>query len=561
MILRELEIYDFALIDRATLSFKTGLTVLTGETGAGKSVVVNALALVLGGRADKENIRHGRDSTSISATFENPQVQQGKALFDTASIEVDRKIKKSGSSSININGRKSSVSQLRELTSPWIQIVSQHSGQLLMNEDNHLDFFDHLANLTVERETVAKLYENWSQASDELRRVSTKRKQLADERELLLFQKGEIEKAEIRAGEEEELMAERKRLDSVQSLMASASMIQNILSSDVDASGANSVLDMISSARRELDNMAEIDNALSKEVESLTEIDFQMEELRRSIESYGESLQDDPVRLEEVNFRLDEIYKLKKKYGGSEGSILATLEDIKKRLQKRPDIDGLIGSLAAEENKRRMAYADKAIKLSSARRKATQDIDRLVELELAELAIDNARFKCELVFENDENGIVIDGRTLKPATYGLETVHFMFSANPGESLKPLVKTASGGEMSRVLLALKSIELVKAKVKENVLVFDEVDVGIGGQTAVEVGRKLKRLSRNCQVIVITHLHQIARKADHHFLAEKSVVDANTNGLERTSIAIRELNQVGVKREINRMVALPEEEVKL
>ncbi|RKX29409.1 MAG: DNA repair protein RecN [Candidatus Zixiibacteriota bacterium] len=545
MILKKLVIHNFALIKQTSMSFQSGLTVLTGETGAGKSVMVNAIDLAIGNRADKEHIRYGCDSSNVEATFEN--------LSEVKQVVVFREISRSGNSKVKINGQTSSVSHLRSLTSPKIQIVSQHSGQLLMNEENHLAFFDHLAGLTAECELVAKLYANWRLAVDELKRVSNRREQLIKERELLLFQVEEIEKAELRIGEEEELIVERSRLDSVQGLMSSSSLIQEILSSNSDATNASSVQDMISVVRRELENMAIVDSTLSKNVEALTEIEYQLEELRNSVEQYGATLRDDPVRLEEVNLRLDEIYKLKKKYGGSEESVLTTLAEIQERLKKLPNIDDLIDSLIAKEKEQRRIYAKKATELSIARRKAAQDIGELVAHELTELSINDAQFKCELVCEEDDDGIVVNGCGIKPTAYGLETVRFLFSANPGEPLKPLVKTASGGEMSRVLLALKSIELNGDRVKESLLVFDEVDAGIGGQTAVEVGRKLKRLSHRFQVIVITHLHQIARLADHHFVAEKKI-DNLSDG--RTTITIRDLDKEEIECELNRMVALPE-----
>ncbi|MBU8934431.1 MAG: DNA repair protein RecN [candidate division Zixibacteria bacterium] len=551
MILKRLTIRNFALINEAIIDFEAGLTVLTGETGAGKSVVVGALALALGGRGDKEFIRHGCDSANVRAVFDNPS--------DAKEIEISRQVSRKGASKVRVDGQPSSAKQLRELTAPTVQIVSQHAGQLLTDEENHLDFLDHLAGTSELCEEVADLYASWQHSAVELRRVSNRRQQLINERELLLFQKGEIEQACLRSGEEEELITERRRLDSTQSLMASASQIVGNLSGDADHSG---VVDMVGAVRKELENMAEDDPTLSKQVEAVAEIDFQVEELRRSIEQYGGTLHDDPVRLEEVNLRLDEIYKLKKKYGGSEEAVLVTLEDITAHLKDRPDIDGLLDTLTAETDKRRQTYAGKAVALHRARKKATKDIGRNVVKELSGLAIDGARFECELVSDDDDDGIFVNGRALKPSSYGLETARFLFSANPGEPMRSLVKTASGGEMSRVLLALKLIERGRAGLKENLLVFDEVDVGIGGRTAIEVGRKLKTLSESCQVVVITHLHQIARLADHHFLATKigeSTSDISEKSGIRTTITIRKLDAVNIDSELARMVALPEEEV--
>ena len=252
----------------------------------------------------------------------------------------------------------------------------------------------------------------------------------------------------------------------------------------------------------------------------MADLDFQLEDLRRFIEQYGATISDEPARLEEINLRLDELYALKKKYGGSEEAILTTLARIHDQLRDRPDIDSLIASIEAEADKRGKAYTAAAVKISAARVKAATRLRKLVIAELKDLAIDKAEFRCNFIYEDDNGGVLLNDRAVRPSAHGLERIGFLFSANPGEPLKSLVKTASGGEVSRVLLALKSAELQHRGLKHSLLVFDEVDVGIGGRTGNEVGRKLKKLSEHCQVLVITHLHQIARLAEHHYVAEKT-----------------------------------------
>ena len=548
--LRSLSIKNIALVDNLKLEFDPGMTVITGETGAGKSVLVNSLSLILGERADKEYIRHGSETAFIEAQFEtanNPDL-----------LNISRQISKNGTSKISINYSPAKLADIKDvLPLHMAQILGQHSGQMLMNEDNHLEYLDRFGRLTPLCEKVNDLFKNWQKISDELRAVVRKRDYLIKERELLLFQKEEIEKASIRVGEEEELLSERKILDSAQTLMASASKIDEMIGGD-----NLNLTDMITSVRKEIESMSLVDASLEKLSVTASEISFQLEELRREIEQYGSSVQDDPIRLEEVNLRLDEIYKLKKKYGGSEHTVCDSLIRIKEQLQNQPDTDELINTLSIQEDKARQIYSNIALDLSKKRNVEAKKLNKLVINELNDLAIDGAKFECELIYEEDDNGIIINGtpgnigKAVKPLPYGLESARFLFSANPGEPLKSLVKTASGGELSRVQLAILSSELNQNNTKNKkglcppALVFDEVDAGIGGKTAIEVGNKLKKLSKSCQVIVITHLHQIARLADHHLVVEKKPTKA-----DRTIINVTKLSPKQIPAELDRMIALP------
>jgi DNA repair protein RecN (Recombination protein N) len=541
--LTKLKIENVALVERAELTFESGLSVLTGETGAGKSVVVTALAMALGDRADREFVRHGAEGAAVTAHFKCEPVPD----LPDGQLEVDREISSDGSSKARINSRPASLAHLRQTTAPFAEILGQHANQMLMNEENHLAFLDRFASLEPLHDEVTQLFSEWQKVATELRNVKNQREQLANERELLLFQKNEIEKAHVRVGEEEELLAERKILDSARTLMSSAAAIQQILDAE-----DTSVSALLSLARKELERMSTVDNSLQRQVEALSDIEFQIDELRRFMEQYGSSIPDDPQRIEAINLRLDEIYYLKKKYGGSEEAVLKTLQIINDKLRNRPDIDILIANLEKETERLYKGYSEKAITLSKARQDASRYLRKLVIDELNELAIDNCRFEFEFLYEDDPDGIVIDGRAVKPYAHGLERGRFLFSANPGEPLRSLVKTASGGEISRVLLALKSAERRQDRLSRSLLVFDEVDAGIGGRTATEVGRKLKKLAEDCQIVVVTHLHQIARLADHHYVAEKS-----TDRNNRTTISVRKLNKTEIPSELDRMVALPSE----
>ncbi len=538
--LENLRIPNLALVDVVELEFSDGLTVLTGETGAGKSVIVNALSLALGGRGEKDFIRHGCSNASIEATFKT-----GNPKHRSISTVVQRDISRNGSSKAHINGQISTVTLLKESADKLAQILSQHASQQLTDESNHLYYLDQFGNLDNFRERVETLFDIWQKTEKELQSIQRKKSQLSDERELLLFQKNEIEHSQLRIGEEEELTVERKKLDSVRMLMSRAELIGQLLNGE-----NGSITDLISALQNELNQMASADPTLMSHVEIVNSISFQLEDIRSTIEQYGSTLSDDPKRIEEINERLDEIYLLKKKYGGSEEAVLHSLEEINLRLRDRPDVDSLIEELSTRNEKEREEYQQNALLLSKKRNDLSKELQKSVEKELRELAIGDASFACELLYEDHDNGINLNNRTVLPSRHGLESARFLFSANRGEPLKSMAKTASGGEISRLLLALKSAELKRGQTDDILLVFDEVDAGIGGRTAVEVANKLKKLSESAQVLVITHLHQIARLADNHLFVEKKTVDG------RTQIGVRQLSPTEILAELDRMIALPE-----
>ncbi|MBI5267408.1 MAG: DNA repair protein RecN [candidate division Zixibacteria bacterium] len=552
--LKRLNIQNIALVTEAELLFEPGMSVLTGETGAGKSVIVTALGLALGDRVDKDQMRHGADKAIVEATFDVGSLPStykttfGEFIHDGL-ITVQREINRDGSSKVKINGTPSTLGTLRDLTTPVAEIVGQHANQMLMDEQNHLLFLDGFASLDGIRQEVSELFDQWQKSVFDLRRTLDRRDNLAGERELLLFQKNEIEKAHIRPGEEEELVKERKILDSARTLMSGCGAIQELLDGDTA-----SVLIQIRQARRELDKMAQIDTYLEQPLSELADADYRIEDIRRTLEQYGASIADNPARIEQINLRLDELYALKKKYGGSEEAILKTLDAVTARLSDRPDTDEYIAELEERTQRNEKAYTAKAMELHELRLKAASYLRKVALKELAELAIDNGGFELEFLYEDDPKGIILDGRGVRPTEVGLERGRFLFSANPGEPLKSLVKTASGGEISRVLLALKAAARKNAKSLHSLLVFDEVDAGIGGQTAVAVGEKIKRLAEGSQMIVVTHLHQIARLATHHYAAEKVKKPGG-----RLVISVSKLDYDGVTRELSRMMALPEDAV--
>ena len=550
--LKTLDIQNIALIDKASLIFQKGLTVLTGETGAGKSVIVSALSLILGGRTDRDVIRYGEKFGKVEATFDISSMPAlyKKEFADYISgdhINIIRDIPVSGKSKILISGKSVTLTELRVLTIPIAEILGQHANQLLMHEENHIDFLDNFANLLELKETVKKSYHLWKDSYDLLKKTINKRDSYKNKRELLLFQQKEIADAKIQIGETEKILAEKKILDSARSLMNSANVISEIIENDESSS-----LSLLQTALKELEKMQDVDSSLQKRVEELTDVVYRLQDIKQFIDQYGSSIIDDPARIEEINLRLDEIYNLKNKYGGSEESILKELDIISNGLREIPtDIDSYIEKLDKETQTFLALYTNEAIALSDTRKKGASYLKKIVQKELNELSIANCGFELEFIYEDDPKGILINQRTVKPSENGLETARILFSANIGEPLKSLVKTASGGEISRVLLALKAAEKKNKKLPHSLLVFDEVDAGIGGQTAIDVAKKIKKLSSDNQLVVITHLHQIAREADTHFAVQKT-----TASDKRTIINVVNLDPIGKETELKRMIALPE-----
>jgi DNA repair protein RecN (Recombination protein N) len=299
--------------------------------------------------------------------------------------------------------------------------------------------------------------------------------------------------------------------------------------------------------------MVNIDATLEKEMELLDSAIINLDEFRAGIESYRSAIPDDPGRQEELNLRLDEIFRLKKKYGGSEESILATLEQIMSQLGTEIDIDQLIATLTEKEERLAKKYQTLALDISARRKKAAMELSKAVQKELRQLGIEAAQFEYNFEYQTDDNGILLGNQLVRPGPTGLESGRFLVSANPGEPLKPLAKTASGGEISRIMMALRAANNKASGRKGTLLVMDEIDAGIGGQTANAVAKKLAELARDYQLLVITHLHQIASLADHHYAVEKTDTKA---GARRKVITVKKLKTAECKKEIERMISLPE-----
>ncbi len=553
--LKRLYIENFALVDKLEVTFETGFNILTGETGAGKSIIVGAISQLLGEKADKDDIRSGTKVAVIEGDFDigefptlNEILEKNEVEFDGKTITLRKEIPENRASKSFINSQMITLAQLRTVTAHLAELFGQHSHQQLLDEKNHLAFMDSFAGINEQVVRLQKIYYDWQGTHQELTKLEANRESAKRERELLSFQKDEIERAQIRAGEEEELVAEKKILDSSHTLGEKSELILNMIDRE-----DYSALSILNSCRKELADMVNLDKSLESKAELLEQAVINLDELRGEIESYQSSIPDDPNRLEQINLRLDEIYRLKKKYGGSEESILNALEEINNQLGIKIDVDEQIKILRKEESELKSKYISLAEEISQKRHKSSEKLSAEIEKELEKLGIHSSKFKFEFISEPDSNGIEKDGQKIKPLPEGFETGRFLISPNPGEPLKPMAKIASGGEISRIMLALKAVESKYHKKGTSLLVFDEIDAGIGGETAVMVGERLKSLADSFQLLVISHLHQIAGLARNHYAVEKKTARADSG---RNIIEVKKLSPDERKKEIKRMISMPE-----
>ena len=543
--LKKLTIQNYALVDRIEIEFKSGFTVLTGETGAGKSVIIGGLLLALGDRADRAFIRHGETTASAEAVFDLSASSHLQHLIRDqlgssidSDLRISREITAAGSSKGYLQGHPEALSRIREIASLLTDFQSQQGQRHLLETERHLDFLDSFAGLTKGREKLAELHAEFSSVSKQLDETKRNAQATREKLELINFQIDELTKAGIRIGEESGLEEEQKRLESVRSLMETG---QAVLAAVAESD--NSILSVLSQLDKPLRQAAAIDKQLSGQASLLSETIINLNELTRNLESYLSRLEDNPERLEEINARLAELYRLRKKYGADEAGLLAKLEEMKGQSLGAGDIDSLIKSLSQKLDKNRRDYFELAKTVSAKRKSAALELEKKVERELADLAMAKTRFKIDFSTESDENGFEIDGKKTRAYPHGLENTEFLISTNPNEPLRPLVKIASGGEISRIMLAL--LTAIAGKYKLPTIIFDEIDTGIGGQTAKKLGQKLKELSAKHQVITISHLRAVAEQADHHLAVGKSLKDS------RHVITVREVGGSELKKELARM----------
>jgi len=540
--LSDLTIRNFAIIDRIQARFGPGLNTLTGETGAGKSILVDAINLLLGTRASSEMIRTGQEEASVEAFFD---LEEGRkfpllkniGLKESEGLQVRRLIHHSGKSRAFLNGTPITLHMLEGLGEELIHIYGQHEHQHFLDPLRHIDILDSSGGLLARRAQFQEGYARWAKAASELGELTSRQKQRLERIEFLAFQSAEISRANLKPGEDQELAGERVRLVHSEKLHSIAHFGSEVLYGE-----SGSVAERLKSTLQRLKEGAKVDPALGPLATSVESILFQSQDVASSLRAYREKVYFDPKRLEVIEARLDELNRMKKKYGPSLADVLAYKEKID---GERKSLGSLEESIcqweraAAEEFAR---TAEMARDLSSERKGVARDLGVKLEKELSTLGMKKVRFRIEVLSE-EGNG-ADRGPRPRLNEKGMDRVEFLLSPNPGEDLKPLAKIASGGELSRIMLAMKRIFAEESAVRT--LIFDEVDAGIGGGIAEIVGRKLKEISRQHQVFCITHLPQIACFADSHYRVSKK----ESGG--RTYVEVKELTDEERLEEIARML---------
>ncbi|MFZ2447603.1 MAG: DNA repair protein RecN [Syntrophobacteraceae bacterium] len=511
--LKELAIHNFAIIRELEIGFQDGLNVLSGETGAGKSILVGAINLILGSRASQEMIRSGAAEAAVEAVLAGPPgdicrgVLDGWGIERGAELTIRRSISRTGRNRVFINDQAVSVQQLQQLSPLLISISGQHEHQLLLDPEVHLGLLDAFGGLDPLCGRVRESWSAWLATKDELSRARRAREQRAAQLDFLLFQLQELEAAKIQPHEDEELGREREILKNAAVLSEAAQKALGSLYADRGA-----VLERLAEIEKELFSLTRIDPAQGHMLEYLDQARINLKELSHLIQQYSGRIVFNPARLSEVEERLALLGRLGKKYGSSADEMLARLKELRGLVGQEAESGFREEEIERKLEEHRRQYLDLAGELSRKRSEASGRLATEVERNLAELDMPRARFAAQFT-EGGEGG----GREPLFSPAGMDRVEFLLSANPGEDLKPLAKVASGGELSRILLALKS--LLSRKGEAETLIFDEVDAGIGGRTAELVGLQLKKLAGRHQVICITHLPQIACHARWHYLVKK------------------------------------------
>ncbi len=529
--LRELSIRNLAVVEEAVVPFASGLNVLTGETGAGKSIVVDALLLITGARAQLDWIRTGADSALVEAVFEIDPAGPVATLLDEAGhhpgdgqLVVKRELARSGRHRAFVNDGAATVGLLERLGELLVELHGQHEHQRLMEPARQLLLLDRFAEADDRRERVAGLVRQWEEARAALDRLRGEMREGARQEDLYRFQLAEIDDLRLRDGEEDELRAERSRLQHAERIVAGLQETVGLLYEEPQS--ATTRLARAATLLRDLSRY-EPDAAVS--IEALEGAQAYLEDVVGRARALRDRAVFDPERLEQIDARLDAIVKLKRKYGDSVAAILAHRQEVATALDRITRHDAI-----AEEMERAVAGAadaagTEAAALSAARARAAERLERLVQKEIRGLGMEHGRFRVALRREPATAGELASGpEGWRVGPRGAESVELLLSANPGEDLRPLAKVVSGGELSRVMLAAKTVLAAADDVP--VLVFDEVDAGIGGRVADVVGQKLAASAAGRQVLCVTHLAPIAAYAGQHLLVEKRVA----RGATRTTV---------------------------
>lgn len=514
--LTELNIRNFAIIDELNVSFTGGLNVITGETGAGKSIIIGAVGLLLGERASSDLIRSSEETAAVEALFDISEKGQLKeklmnaGCYEGDELVVKRIVARSGKNRVYINGNLSTLNMLSSISETLVNISGQHEHQVILNAENHIDILDEFGSLLSLRSEFTNLYDEYQALRSRLDELETVNRESGKREEFLRFQLKEIEDAGIIAGEDSSLAKEKNILANARKLTEYAAKSYDILYEK-----SSSILEELGGAINNIKEIEKIDPELNISGQELDSIFYSLEDVALILRDYMKNISFDPGRLEEIEDRLEYLGRIKRKYGGTLEGVLKSKDDIGNELKNISSVEEDIKQLSEEISSRKALLLEKGSHLSRRRREAAGVLKEAIEGEIHALRMADAEF--EVAFKES----VEDEINSK----GVDIVEFYLSTNVGEELKPLNRIASGGELSRIVLAMKKVLAGAGSV--GTIIFDEVDSGIGGATAGIVGEKLKEVSKNHQVICITHLPQIACFGDSHFLVSKRVSGEKTN----------------------------------
>jgi len=529
--LQELRIKDFAIIDELTLTLDPGFLVITGETGAGKSIIVDAVNLLLGERSDATLVRGGADRAMIEGIFAIPPALQAdvQALLEAEGLDselpdeviLSREVRSSGRSLARINGTTCNLAVYREIGGMLVDIHGQGEHLSLLRPAQHIYLLDRYAGLEDARAGFKEVVRALDQVRAEIKSLLTDEAALARRVDMLQYQVQEIDSAALRPDEEAELQQERNRLVNAEKIAELATEAQYALLGDM---GETSGVDLLAQAAIDLSRLAKLDPTIAEYAELAESLSAQADELARTVRQYREDIEYDPHRLDQIEERVEIITRLKRKYGGSIEAALAHADKARAELESITHSEERLAELRAQEDRLLHQIGTLAAQLSAKRRAAAQKLTEAIVRELDELKMQGARFEVQIAWQDDPEGCFVEDRRLAFGPNGIDQVEFYMAANVGEPLRPIAKVASGGETSRIMLALKSVLTHADQVPT--LIFDEIDQGIGGRIGAVVGQKLWRLSDRHQVLVVTHLAQLAGFGDAHYRVSKHVQNKRT-----------------------------------
>ncbi len=533
--LSQLYIENIAVIEKASIDFQKGFNILTGETGAGKSIIIDSINAVLGGRVSREIVRNGAKLARVSALFtgigaETTQKLEelGLSPEEEGNLLLQREIRAEGKTVCRINGRPATVAMLREVGVTLLSILGQHESYELLSPEQHVEYIDSFGGLNELRDRYLSSYRRLRSVKKEWDSLLMDEEQKARRMDLLRYQIEELEAGEIRLGEQEELTQQRSMFRNSEKIAESIALAKNALDGDEESAGAVSA---VGTAADSLEDAAQFLSSLASTAQKLRDLEYNLQDCLAEVREAGEALEYDPARLEQVEERLDLLYRLSLKYGSTEKEMLSFLEHSREELRTIELSDERAQELSQEYEACKAEAIRLAKELSSSRRKAASELVSRVREELTFLDMPGVEFQVEQL-------------RCPLNQWGCDKIQFLLSTNPGEPPRPMAKIASGGELSRIMLAIKTV--LSGTDRIPTLIFDEIDTGISGSAARKVGLKLQQVSQNRQVLCVTHLAQIAALADAHFLISKQIRE------QKTFTQVFPLDFEGRKREIARIM---------